>query len=126
MDPILVSIAGAVAKEVVPAGAKALGQLVQRVKEKFANDRNAELVLASARKAPDNEAVVDMLAQVLDNAEQADPGFGAELRTLWETARAEITVTNGGDVITNTFTGNVTGTMFQVGKIKGGIHDHRP
>ena len=122
MDPILISIAGALAKEAVPAGAKYLGQLVRRVKEKFANDRNAELVLASARKSPDNEAVVDMLAHVLANAEQEDAEFGAELRTLWEKAKTEITVT--GDVITNSFSGIATSTVIQVGKVSGGIHKH--
>jgi len=124
MDPILVAIAGALAKEVVPAGAKSLGQLVKRVKEKFSHNRTAEIVLAKAQKAPDNELVVDMLAEALDAAEQEDPAFGAELRTLWETAKTEITV-NSGDVITNIYRGNSTGTVFQVGKVKGGFHDHR-
>ena len=125
MDPILVAIAGALAKEVVPASAKALGQLVQRVKEKFAASPGADIVLTTAQQDPEDPKVIDMLARVLDQTEQADPAFGAELRTLWETAKTEVTV-NSGDVITNTFTGIATGTVFQVGKVKGGFHDHRP
>jgi hypothetical protein len=124
MDPILIAIAGALAKEVVPAGAKALGQLMSRVKEKFSHNRTAEKVLVSAQKSPDNAAVVELLADALDDAERDDPAFGAEMRTLWETAKTEIAV-HHGDVITNTFTGVSTGTVFQVGKVKGGFHDHR-
>jgi hypothetical protein len=124
MDPILIAIAGALAKEVVPAGAKALGQLMQRVKEKLSHNRTGEKVLAVAQKSPDNKDMVELLAGALDDAEREDPAFGAEMRTLWETAKTEIAVHNG-DVITNTFTGISTGTVFQVGKVKGGIHDHR-
>jgi hypothetical protein len=124
MDPILIAIAGALAKEAVPAGAKYLGQLVQRVKEKFAQSPGTGVVLATAQRDPEDPKMIEMLAEVLDQTEQADPAFGAELRTLWETAKTEITVTHTGDVITNTFTGRADGFFIQAGKISGGIHRH--
>lgn len=129
MDPILIAIAGALAKEAVPAGAKALGKLVQRVKEKFANNPGAEIVLASAQRAPDDPKMVDMLAQVLDRTEETDPDFGAELRTLWAAAKTEIssttvTQTATGGSVNNSFTGRAEGFIVQARQV-GDIHHHR-
>jgi hypothetical protein len=129
MDPILTAIAGAVAKEAVTAGGKAIAKLVQRVKEKFAKDPGAEVVLASAQENPDNTMWVDALAKVLHRAEEADPTFGAELRELWSTARSEIAVNaskteqtakSGGT--NNIVSGSVGGSVIQSRNIKGDIH----
>ena len=129
MDPILTAIAGAVAKEAVTAGGKAIGKLVQRVKERFAKDPGAEVVLASAQEDPDNTMWVDALAKILHRAEEADPTFGAELRELWGAAKSELTVTvhkteqraeSGGT--NNSVTGNVSGNVVQARDIRGGTN----
>ncbi|HTI22302.1 MAG TPA: hypothetical protein VL652_15010 [Kutzneria sp.] len=128
MDPILTAIAGAVAKEAVTAGGKAIGKLVQRVKERFAKDPGAEVVLASARENPDNTQWVDALAKVLHRTEEADPAFGAELRELWSTAKSEVAVNasrteqtakSGG--VNNNISGTVSGNAIQSRDIKGNI-----
>lgn len=128
MDPILTAIAGAVAKEAVTAGGKAIGKLVQRVRERFAKDPGAEVVLASARENPDNTLWVDALAKVLHRTEEADPAFGAELRELWSAAKSEIAVNasrteqtakSGG--VNNNISGTVSGTAIQSRDIKGNI-----
>jgi hypothetical protein len=129
MDPILTAIAGAVAKEAVTAGGKAIGKLVQRVKERFAKDPGAEVVLASAQEDPDNTVWVDALAKVLHRAEEADPAFGAELRELWGAAKSEITVNanetkqsakSGGT--NNNISGTVHGPVVQARDIRGGTN----
>jgi hypothetical protein len=131
MDPILTAIAGAVAKEAVTVGGKAIGKLVQRVKERFAKDPGAEVVLASAQEDPDNTLWVDALAKILHRAEEADPSFGAELRELWGAAKAEIAVNasktrqqakSGGT--NNSVSGNVAGNVIQARDIRGGTNLH--
>lgn len=127
MDPILTAIAGALAKEAVTIGGKALGKLLQRVKEKFAKDVGSEVVLASAQDTPDDPKAVDLLARVLEGAEKADPAFGAELRELWGPARAEITAnaitqTAGKGGVNNSFSGTASGNVVQSGNIKGDIN----
>ena len=129
MDPVLTAIAGALAKEAVSIGGKALGKLLQRVKEKFAKDVGAEVVLASAQENPDDAMSVDMLARVLERAEQADPAFGTDLRELWGTAKVEITATSNATTqtaskggVNNSFSGTASGNVVQSGNIKGDIH----
>ena len=131
MDPILTAIAGAVAKEAVTVGGKAIGKLVQRVKEKFAKDPGAEVVLASAQKDPDNTAWVDALAQVLHRTEETDPVFAADLRELWSTAKSEVTV-NASKAkqraesrgVNNNISGTVGGNAIQARNVNGEITLH--
>jgi hypothetical protein len=113
----------------VTAGGKAIGKLVQRVKERFAKDPGAEVVLASAQEDPDNTMWVDALAKILHRAEEADPTFGAELRELWGAAKSEVAVTvhkteqrakSGGT--NNSNTGTVTGNLIQSRDIHGKIN----
>jgi hypothetical protein len=131
MDPILTAIAGAVAKEAVTVGGKAIGKLVQRVKERFAKDPGAEVVLASAQEDPDNTVWVDALAKILHRAEEADPSFGAELRELWGAAKAELAVNaskteqqakSGGT--NNSNNGTISGNLIQARDIHGKITMH--
>ncbi|HEY0498814.1 MAG TPA: hypothetical protein VGD48_23940 [Kutzneria sp.] len=126
MDPILTAIAGAVAKEAVTAGGKAIAKLVQRVKERFAKDPGAEVVLASAQEDPDNTMWVDALAKVLHRAEEADPAFGAELRELWGAAKSEVAVNANkttqkaeSDGINNSVSGYVNGNVVQAREVRG-------
>ena len=132
MDPILTTIAGALAKEAVSGGAKALGKLVRFVKEKFKHDPGAEVVLASAQENPDDTKWVDALAKVLHKTGEADPEFAAGLRALW--TEAEVTVTSnkveqtaGDGGVNNSFSGNITGNglIVQARDIRGGIYGNR-
>jgi hypothetical protein len=113
----------------VTAGGKAIAKLVQRVKERFAKDPGAEVVLASAQEDPDNTMWVDALAKVLHRAEEADPAFGAELRELWGAAKSEVAVNaskteqtakSGG--INNSVSGIVSGNVVQARDIRGGTN----
>lgn len=121
MDPISIVIAGALAKEAVSGGAKALGKLVQFVKEKFRSDPGAEVVLATAQENPDDTRWVDTLAKVLDRTGEADPAFAAELRELWIAAKTEITSITVDQSVHNTMTGNIHGLVVQAGRISGDI-----
>ncbi|GAA3435682.1 hypothetical protein [Kutzneria kofuensis] len=129
MDPILTAIAGALAKEAVTVGGKAIGKLLQRVKEKFAKDPGSEVVLAQAQENPDDTKWVDALATVLHRTEENDPAFAAELRELWSAAKAEIAVTrntvtqtakSGG--VNNNINGAVSGFVVQAGNIDRIVH----
>ena len=121
MDPILTVIAGALAKEAVSGGAKALGKLVQFVKEKFRHDPGAEVVLATAQENPEDTRWVDTLAKVLDRTGEADPAFAAELRELWTVAKTEITSITVDQSVHNSMTGHVHGFVVQAGRIGGDV-----
>jgi hypothetical protein len=130
MDPVLTAIAGALAKEAVTGGAKALGKLVKFVKEKFRHDTGAEVVLATAQENPDDPRNIDMLARVLHATGEKDPAFVAELKALWAASNTEVTATTvtqnataGGAA--NNVNGNVSGNVVQAGDITGGITIHR-
>jgi hypothetical protein len=127
MDPILTTIAAALAKEAVTAGKTALAALVKRVREKFGQDPGSEIVLASARENPDDEKWTAALAKVLDRTGQTDPRFAADLLKLWEAAKPEVTTvhveqTAGDGGVNNSITGNVSGSVVQARDITGGIN----
>lgn len=126
MDPILTVIAGALAKEAVSGGAKALGKLVSLVKEKFRHDTGAEVVLASAQENPEDPVLVGTLARVLHATGEKDPEFAAQLRALWASSTTEVTSTElhqtaAGSGVINNVNANVAGNVVQAGKINGGV-----
>lgn len=123
MDPILITIAGALLKE---AAKPAVTALVKFVKGKFAkDDPSAELILSAGKENP--EQYTEMLAKVLQRNEQIDPEFKRELRTLWERAAVEINAsrteqTASGDGVNNQISGTVHGSVVQARDITGGIN----
>ncbi|AHI00505.1 hypothetical protein GCM10010174_64080 [Kutzneria viridogrisea] len=126
MDPILVTIAGALVKEAVKP---AVAALVKRVRAKFGKGTAEEDVLEAALESPDNEKAVQRLANRLAEAERSDPEFGGELRELWETAKVEITLAQNTQVassggVNNSITGTVHGKVVQARDITGGITFH--
>ena len=129
MDPILIAIAGALAKEAVSGGAKALGKLVQLVKDKFRHDVGAEVVLASAQENPDDPKWVDALAKVLHATGERDPAFAAELRAMWAQSTTDVTSTEVRQTasygkVTNKIDKNVYGNVVQAGNIGGDVNMH--
>jgi hypothetical protein len=107
-DPILVSIAAALA-------AKSVTALYDLVKSKFTGRKDAEAALDAADGAAPDSPEVTELATHLAAAETADPAFGAELRHAFHQVSAE----QGG--VVNQITGNVSGKVVQARDIKGGI-----
>jgi hypothetical protein len=124
MDPIMTTIAAALAKEAVTAGRQGLGKLLERVKARFAKDPGAEVVLASAQENPDDTKWVDALARVLDRTGEADPDFAVELRELWAAAKPEIyavDLTASGEAVNNSISGKVIGNVVQAYNVTGGV-----
>jgi hypothetical protein len=124
MDPIMTTIATALAKEAVTAGRQALGKLLERVKERFAKDPGSEVVLASAQEHPDDTKWVDALARVLDRTSEGDPEFAVELRELWAAAKPEVhsvELTASGNGVNNSISGKVIGNVVQAYTVNGGL-----
>jgi hypothetical protein len=123
-EPILMSIAAALAGKAVPA-------LFEFVKNKFAGRKAAAEALAAAEGKEAESLEVKALSEELAKAEQADPEFGTELRKQWQVSIEAGRDVNIGSTITtntvhnsgpiNTISGNVTGKVIQAGDIHGNI-----
>lgn len=111
-DPILLSIAGALA-------ARAATGLYELVKKKFAGNRDAEAALDAAEGAPEGSQQVQELAAALDTAEREDPDFAEALRTEWEQVSVHQQAESGG--VTNQVSGTVHGNVVQARDIQGNI-----
>jgi hypothetical protein len=125
-EPILISIAAALATKAIPA-------LYDFVKGKFAG-KPAAAALEKAEGATPGSPEIAVLAEELAKAERADPGFGTDLRQVWQSvhqqAGGDAIANVGGNVTTNTVhnsgpvntvSGNVTGKVIQAGDIHGNI-----
>ncbi|MGI8332456.1 hypothetical protein ACRYCC_20995 [Actinomadura scrupuli] len=106
-DPITMAIATAVATK----GAESLGQqagpalaaLVRRIRERFTGRPAEEAALAAAEERPEEPGRVEALAEALQRVAREDPGFGGELRAVWQRIQVETTADHG--VVANTFDG---------------------
>jgi hypothetical protein len=95
---------------------KAAGTLFDLVKAKLGKRGSKDVaVLDAAVAAGPESAEVGQLAEVLDAAQQEDPGFAEQLRTEWRAVQA-----GSGDV-TQTVSGKVSGNVVQARDIQGGI-----
>ena len=114
VDPILLSIAGTLAT-------KATGALFDLVKSTFSRHPKAVAALeAAADEEPDSTPVL-ALAERLAQVEAAEPEFGRQLRDEWaKVATTTQTADHGG--VTNSITGNVSGTVIQTGSITGVVN----
>ncbi|ASO21494.1 hypothetical protein AHOG_19360 [Actinoalloteichus hoggarensis] len=123
MDSVLVAIASAVARQaagLLASGARsAAAALVKTVRERFADDPAATAALTAAAEDPQDEQLVERLAEAIDRAANEDPAFAHRVRTLWESARTEGTATDGG--VVNQVSGHVHGNVVQARDIQGGI-----
>lgn len=124
MDPIMQSIATALAGQVATAlgtgGKKALEKVRDLVRRKARDDAETSAALAAADDRPVDHPTVKALAQRLDQLAAADPEFSNELRTAGTVLHNEITAGEGG--VVNNNAGTVTGTLIQARDVQGGIN----
>lgn len=113
VDPILISIAGTLAT-------KATDTLYQLVKSAFSRHEKAALALAAAAGEEPASTPVLALAERLAQVEAAEPEFKKQLRAEWAKVATTQTADHGG--VTNTITGNVSGTVVQARDITGGVN----
>ena len=111
-DPVLVSIAAALA-------AKTVTSLYDLVKRKFAGKPEQTAALAAAQGAAPGSPEVLALSAELAAAEATDPRFARELREAWGQVSIDQHVDNGG--VVNQVTGTVTGKVVQARDIQGGV-----
>jgi hypothetical protein len=108
VDPILISIAAAIA-------AKGAGSVYDLVKRRFRREPEALEALEAAQAKPADPAAVDALATSLHQIRSSDPSFAEELATAWEKAPAE-------QRVVNQISGPVSGgKIVQAGEIRGNI-----
>jgi hypothetical protein len=107
-DPILVSIAAALA-------AKSVTSLYELVRRKFTGrDEATEALEAAAGAAPDSPQV-EALATHLAAAAAEDAEFGDRLHATWQQVSAD----RGG--VVNQIHGTVSGKVVQARDIEGGV-----
>lgn len=111
-DPVLVSVAAALAS-------KAVSAVYDLVKKKFAGKQEATAVLEAAVGAPSDSPEVRALSEELAHAESLDPEFSTELRAMWRDVAVEQHAERGG--VVNQISGDVSGKVVQARDIKGGI-----
>ena len=123
VDPLLVSIAAALAGKTAAAaasgGAAALRALVDLVKKKFDRDPEAADALRAAQSEPDRHDRVETLSVALSRAAQDDPEFAQRMLTLWNRATNELRADHGS--VVNQISGTVSGHVVQARDITGGV-----
>lgn len=125
MDPIMLSIASALAVKAAEAAAEggksAWGVLARVVRARLGHDKAAAGALEAACAEPDDLAVVRVLALALERIAAADTAFGARVHELWPPAQAELSAREGGTVNSNT--GTVGGHLIQARDlhVEGGL-----
>lgn len=111
-EPILISIAAALA-------GKAATSLYDVVRTKFARNKEALAELENAIEKPDDAASIEALAQRLEQAEINDDDFKGELRGEWEKLNAVQQVAHGS---TATQINGDIGKFVQVNDVHGDIN----
>jgi hypothetical protein len=102
---------GKVAETLTDKGQDAVAQLVKKIRERLKSQPKEVAVLDAAVAG---QAEAPALAGVLDREFAADPGFRAEIETLW---RQAVTVNGPATNVTsatNVFTGTA-GKVIQIG-----------
>lgn len=126
MDPIMLSIASALASKAAEAaadgGKSAWGALVRVVRARLGHDKAAAGALEAACAEPDDLAVVRVLALALERIAAVDAGFGTRVHELWPSAQAELSAQKAGTVNSNA--GTVSGHLIQARDVhvEGGLY----
>lgn len=121
-DPVIMAIATAVAGKVAESftdqARQALAQLNRRIRAKFRHRPEDLAVLDAATAERSSPALVAQLSSRLEQASREDPGFGDDLRALWQRVQIEISAVS--DTSTNVFTGSAD-KVVQARDIQGGL-----
>jgi hypothetical protein len=108
---VATAVVGKVAETLTDKGQDAVAQLVKKIRERLKSQPKEVAVLDAAVAG---QAGAPALAGVLDREFAADPGFRAEIETLW---RQAVTVNGPATNVTsatNVFTGTA-GKVIQIG-----------
>ncbi|MEV0428301.1 hypothetical protein [Micromonospora sp. NPDC050495] len=122
-DPILTAIAVALstraAEGLADAGRETFAALVRLVRRKAQEQPDLHAALAAQRTSPTADDRAIDLRRALANATAQDPDFDQELRRRWDVFHQTTLRT---DVVTNTVSGHVHGSVVQARDIAGGVH----
>lgn len=112
-----VAIATALAGKAVEVAGEpvraAVAELARRVRERLRGQPSDEAALARAAQEP--EVLQGTVQRVLDD----DPGFRAELETLWNQAHTDVVATEDG--VVNVFNGHAE-KIVQFRDVHGDLH----
>jgi hypothetical protein len=106
---VATAVVGKVAETLTDKGQEAVAQIVKKIRDRL-KSQPKEVAVLDATVAGQAEAPA--LAGVLDREFAADPGFRAEIETLWRQA-GTVNATNVTSA-TNVFTGTA-GKVIQIG-----------
>jgi hypothetical protein len=106
---VATAVVGKVAETLTDKGQEAVAQIVKKIRERLKSQPKEVAVLDAAVAG---QAEAPALAGVLDREFAADPGFRAEIETLWRQA-GTVNATNVTSA-TNVFTGTA-GKVIQIG-----------
>jgi hypothetical protein len=106
---VATAVVGKVAETLTDKGQEAVAQIVKKIRDRLKSQPKEVAVLDAAVAG---QAEAPALAGVLDREFAADPGFRAEIETLWRQA-GTVNATNVTSA-TNVFTGTA-GKVIQIG-----------
>ncbi|WP_422756280.1 hypothetical protein [Micromonospora sp. WMMD708] len=104
--------------QLAQGGREAVGSLVTFLRERFRHEPAAQAAIERAFAEP-SPAATRLLAAVVADEAQRDPGFAAEFHDRW--ARVEATLAAGTGGVVNSVSGDVSGPVVQARDIHGGI-----
>jgi multidrug resistance efflux pump len=114
MDPIVISLAAALAAKMAEDGiGGAWSALVRLVRSHMQAHPSARKALERAQQQPDNRHEIEQLAAELEAMQANDEVFRNEVRRLWP--QAELELKNTG--VINSITGTVYGGAIQTGTL---------
>lgn len=121
MDPITLTIAGAIATGVATktgeavsnATKNAITTLVRTVRQRFSGHPEGESALEAAKADPESAPKTKDLATILQTVMDQDPAFAADIQALWSQVQ-------GDDTVVNNFHGQAK-TVIQMRDVHGGL-----
>ncbi|MFD6679965.1 hypothetical protein [Micromonospora parva] len=122
MDPLMVTAATTLVAwtttELAQGGRLAVAALVDFLRDRFRRESEAQEVIEGLLHQPSQDTA-HTLAELLDREARRDPTFGAEFQARWEWTNA--TVAAGPDIVANSISGDVSGSVVQARDVHGGI-----
>jgi hypothetical protein len=116
LAPYLEKMGSATAEKLGEIAPEKIGELYKAVKQKFAGDEDAEMVLESAEKRPASKGRSQALVEVVEEKMKEDDDFAGLMMKLV----TEIQPTRQGDHIEQKINvSGKSGDIFQIGSMKG-------